>query len=105
MDSLSGAKVFSSSELTSGYYQLALHSSAVEKTAFNTPPGNDEWKVLPMVLCNAPAVFQAAMNDIFGEHMNKFYCVYLDDILIYSQTEAERFTIWKLFRIYSENVA
>jgi hypothetical protein len=39
MDNLSGAKVFSSLDLTSGYHQLTLHSSDVEKTAFNTPPG------------------------------------------------------------------
>jgi hypothetical protein len=39
-----------------------------------------------------PAVFQATMNRIFGAHMNKFVCVYLDDILIYSRTEEELFT-------------
>lgn len=89
MDNLAGATVFSSLDLTSGYHQLVLHPSDVEKTAFNTPLGKYEWKVLPMGLCNAPAVFQAAMNRIFGKHMNKFVCVYLDDILVYSKNETE----------------
>jgi hypothetical protein len=77
MDDLAGTKVFSSIDLTSGYHQLPLHSSDVEKTAFHTPFGKYEWKVLPMGLCNAPAIFQAAMNRVFGQHMNKFICVYL----------------------------
>ena len=89
MDNLAGAKVFSSLDLTSGYHQLTLHPTDVEKSAFNTPTGKYEWKVLPMGLCNAPAVFQAAMNRIFGSYMNKFVCVYLDDILIYSNSEEE----------------
>jgi hypothetical protein len=42
-------------------------------------------------LCNALANIQGAMNRIFGEHMNKLVGVYLDDILIYSKTEAEHF--------------
>jgi hypothetical protein len=48
-----------------------------------------EWKMLPMSLTNAPAVFQAEMNKLFGPHLNKFVCIYLDDILVFSQTEAD----------------
>ena len=56
--------------------------------------GKYEYKVLPMGLCNAPAVFQAAMNRIFLPYMvgpDKFVCIYLDDILIFSKTEEEHF--------------
>jgi hypothetical protein len=91
MDTLTGAKIFSSLDLMSGYHQLLLHPNDVERSAFNTPLGKYEWKVLPMGLTNTPAVFQATMNRIFGAHMNKFVCVYLDDILIYSRTEEEHF--------------
>lgn len=89
LDNLSGAKCFSSIDLTSGYHQIPLHPKDWEKTAFNTHIGKFEWRVLPFGLCNAPAVFQATMNKIFSPYLNKFVCVYLDDILIYSKNEEE----------------
>ena len=104
MDNLAGAKVFSSLDLTSGYHQLVLHPSDIEKTAFNTPQGKYEWKVLPMGLCNAPAVFQSTMNRIFGPYMNKFVCVYLDDILVYSRNEEEHLEhLQKVFALLREH--
>ena len=104
MDNLAGAKVFSSLDLTSGYHQLVLHPSDIEKTAFNTPQGKYEWKVLPMGLCNAPAVFQSTMNRIFGPYMNKFVCVYLDDILVYSRDAEEHLEhLQKVFALLREH--
>ncbi|MEO0804518.1 MAG: retropepsin-like aspartic protease/reverse transcriptase, partial [Cyanobacteria bacterium J06642_2] len=91
MDQIAGSRCFSSMDLTAGYHQLVLHPDDVEKTAFNTHVGKYEWKVLPMGLCNAPAVFQSAMNQIFAEQLNRFLCVYLDDLLIFSKSEDEHF--------------
>jgi hypothetical protein len=91
MDNLSGAKFFSSLDLTSGYHQLLLDPSDHPKTAFTPHIGKYEWKVLPMGLTNAPAVFQNTMHRIFGPCLNKFICVYLDDVLIFSKSEAEHF--------------
>jgi hypothetical protein len=54
----SGAKFFSSLDLTSGYHQLVLRDSDQPKTAFNTHIGKHEYKMLPMGLTNAPAVFR-----------------------------------------------
>jgi hypothetical protein len=78
MDNLSGAQYFTSLDLTSGYHQLILNLSDHPKTAFNMHIGNYEWKVLPMGLANAPAMFQSATHQVFGRHLNKFVCVYLD---------------------------
>ena len=91
MDNLSNAKYFSSLDLISGYHQLVLREADRPKTAFNTHIGKYEYKVLPMGLTNAPAVFQYAMNEIFADMINVNVCVYLDDILVYSDTEAEHF--------------
>jgi hypothetical protein len=44
-----------------------------------------------MGLSNAPAVFQAEMNQFFGSHLNTCLCIYLDDILLISKTEEEHF--------------
>ena len=57
LDNLAGAKYFSSLDLTSGYHQLVLQEADRPKTAFNTHIGKFEYKVLPMGLSNAPAVF------------------------------------------------
>jgi hypothetical protein len=53
------------------------------KTAFNTPLGHFEYRVLPFGLANAPAVFQALVNDVLRDMLNIFVFVYLDDILIF----------------------
>ena len=86
-DRLQGATTFSSLDLLSGYYQIRLTDSDVPKTAFRTPDGLFQYKVLPMGLTNAPSVFMAAMNRILRDL--KFAIVYLDDILIYSKSPEE----------------
>jgi predicted aspartyl protease len=87
LDSLLGAKLFSALDLASGYYQLAMAPKSRECTAFPTPYGLYQWRVMPMGLCNAPAIFQRAMNVILASHIAAGYClVYLDDIIIKSKT-------------------
>jgi hypothetical protein len=90
LDSLQGAQIFSALDLASGYYQLGLDEKSRAYTAFPTPYGLYQWKVMPMGLTNAPAIFQRAMNEILHEHIRAKYCrVYLDDIIILSQNEIE----------------
>jgi len=45
--------------------------------------------VLPFGLTNAPAVFLNLMNRVFQEYLDDFICVYLDDILVYSENPDE----------------
>ena len=44
---------------------------------------------MPFGLCNSSASFQNYINDTLQEYLNNFCTVYLDDILIYSEIEAE----------------
>ena len=44
---------------------------------------------MPFGLCNGPASFQNYINDILHEYLDDFCTMYLDDILIYSDNEAE----------------
>jgi hypothetical protein len=40
-------------------------------------------------LTNAPAYFMYLMNKVFTEYLDKFVVVFIDDILVYSETEEE----------------
>ncbi len=83
------------------------------KTAFRTPFGHDQLRVLPFGLTNAPATFQAVVNRVF-EHPKfladgkvnllaatpDFVLVFIDDILIFSKTAEEHVEHVKLSRTY-----
>ncbi len=87
LDRLTGASVFSSLDLQSGYHQIRNAEEDVPNTAFRAPQGLFEFRVLAFGLTNAPATFQREMNRILG-HLD-FVLVYLDDILVLSKDEKQ----------------
>ena len=83
LDSLSGAKYFSTLDLASGYWQLRVAEEDIEKTAFSCHRGLFEFVRMPFGLCNAPATMQRAL-DILLAHIKWEAClVYLDDVITF----------------------
>lgn len=89
LDSLHGVTVTSLLDLSSGYHQLHLCESDKPKTAFSTPLGHYQWRVLPQGISNAPSAFQATMNKLFRHMIGKSVFIYMDDILVASRSAEE----------------
>ena len=85
-DSLSGATIFSSLDLASGYWQIEVAEEDKPKTAFTTHVGLYQFLVMPFGLTNAPATFQRAMQHTLRGLQWEICLAYLDDILVFSHS-------------------
>ena len=81
---LSGATIFSQIDMKNGYYQIRMAPEDMKKTAFSLDNQVYAFKRMPYGLVNAPRTFQMTMMDILGDL--EYVKVYLDDVLIYSDT-------------------
>ncbi|GJR12292.1 putative reverse transcriptase domain-containing protein [Tanacetum coccineum] len=86
-DQLQGSQYFSKIDLISRYHQLRVHKDDIPKTAFRTCYGHFEFTVIPFGLTNAPAIFMVLMNRVYRPYLDKFVIVFIDDILINSNTQ------------------
>ena len=64
-----------------------MEPANVWKTLFNTPDGTTMiGNIMQIGDCNAPVTYQTLMNHLFSGHNGVFMDVYLDDIVIYSDS-------------------
>ena len=89
LEAMSGCSVFTTLDLTKGYHQMKLAESSKEITAFSSPKGLFQWKVLPMSMKTSGAVFQRLMDNMLGNLQPRCVVVYIDDITIFSLSRGQ----------------
>ena len=85
IDRLGRAKFISALDLTRGYWQVPVTKQAQEKTAFTSPFGLYQFKVMPFGLQGAPATFQRLMDKVLYD-LGDFSAAYLDDVIVFSES-------------------
>jgi len=83
---LANQRWFSTLDLASGYWQVGMTQRAKERSAFSTPAGLFQFRVMPFGLCNAPATFERLMSQVLRGLQWDRCLVYIDDILIFGKT-------------------
>ena len=93
IESLVGARYFSTMDLKSGFWQVKVSEESHQYTAFTVSSmGVYEFLRMPYSLCNAPATFQCLRQNCLGELNLLFAMVYLDDMIVYSKTPEDHLT-------------
>ena len=86
LEALKGAKLFSTLDLKSGYWQVPIKEEHKNKTAFRTSSGQlYEFNRLHFGLCNAPAPFSRLMDNVLSGLSWKVCLYYLDEIIVFSK--------------------
>ncbi|MEW8546122.1 MAG: reverse transcriptase domain-containing protein [Candidatus Thiodiazotropha sp.] len=83
------AKIFSTLDLASGFWQIPMDPETRHKAAFITHNGVYEWTRMPFGLKNAPMTFQMVMGQVLRELNWKHVLCYIDDILVFSSNFQE----------------
>ena len=88
---LAKSKYFTKLDLTKGYFQIPLELRSQEITAFVTPWGLYQYRVLPFGLTNAPAVFNCVMREVFQDIPGVE--IFVDDVLIHTAEFGEHLRV------------
>src|SRR6266536_1648512 len=106
VDKIGGKKYYTSIDLASRYWQVEVDKNSQDITAFVTLWGFYQFNVMPFGLTNASATFQRLINYVLYDYLNDFVVVYLDDILVCSDTFDEHINhLRKVFtKLREENI-
>ena len=103
-DQLAGMQYFSKLDLLKGFNQIPVDKKSRELMAVSTPAGLYQPTVMPFGVKNAPGSFQREMRRVLQGRLNRGVFVFIDDIIIYSRTEAEHIELidWVLSQLEKE---
>ncbi|GFW08421.1 hypothetical protein TNCV_1657351 [Trichonephila clavipes] len=104
LDKLENSKVYTSLDLKNGFFHVPMDPNSTKYTSFVTHEGQYEFLRVPFGLSNSPSVFQRFIYTVFRKLIrDNILIVYMDDLLIPSQNEAEGLTSY--FRKFIPNYA
>ncbi|XP_036347457.1 uncharacterized protein K02A2.6-like, partial [Rhagoletis pomonella] len=86
---LAGNKLFTTLDLRMEYHQIEINEDCKKYTAFVTTDGHYEYNRMPFGLVNAPAMFQAVMNEVIAKMKPGAVLAYLYDVIIPSRNVEE----------------
>jgi hypothetical protein len=86
---MAGKRIFTKLDIIAAFNRIRIAKGHEWLTAFNTRYGQFECLVMPFGLCNAPATFQSYINDTLREFLDDFVSAYIDDALVFSDTDEE----------------
>lgn len=89
---LSFAQVYSVLDLKSGYYQINIAQESMHKTAFSVNYAKYCFAKMPMGLVDSQATFQRLLNKILFPYIGQFLYVYVDDLIVFSQSFSDHVT-------------
>ena len=89
IDFLGDATVFSTLDCNSGFWRIPVSDEYRDRTTFVCHEGAYRYIRLPFGLSNSLATFQRAIDVILGGLKWKSGLVYLDDIIVFSQSAGE----------------
>ncbi|GFU83297.1 retrovirus-related Pol polyprotein from transposon 297 [Trichonephila clavipes] len=90
LDKLENSKVYTSLDLKNGFFHVPMDPNSTKYTSFVTHEGQYEFLRVPFGLSNSPSVFQRFIYTVFRKLIrDNILIVYMDDLLIPSQNEAE----------------
>lgn len=88
-DQLQGTLVFSKIDLRSKYHQLRVRESDIPKTAFRIQYEHYKFVLMSFGLTNTSVAFTDLMNQMFRPYLDSFMIAFIDDMLVYSKSEAD----------------
>ena len=93
---LRGAKYFSILDIHLGFHHISIHPDSSPKTAFICPYGKCQWKRVAFGMQTTPSIFLNLMIKFFSSNWMNFLVFWMDNLLIYSETEEEHLNSIKL---------
>ncbi|XP_053401636.1 uncharacterized protein LOC123522917 [Mercenaria mercenaria] len=89
LDAVAGVSLFSSFDLTSGYFQIPLKKEDIPKSAFTCKYGLFDMKRIPFGLSNSSSTFQKTMELVLQGLQWQTCLVYIDDIIVFGADFSE----------------
>ena len=89
LESLSGAKVFSSLDAAGAFHAISMEEESIPLTAFGTPFGLFAFRNMPFGIVNGPPIYSRIVTKALQHLPPIFFLIYIDDILVYSKSVPE----------------